>query len=314
MGKKGDGRMETFFRDTKINCRNLYTWNNLARHETVSVRKVSSFYRITYVWQGYCRLYLLDPVTGETDEPLILQKGDFCYMPPGVWYYTETPEGMENTNIYFYCTTPTTPPEAIPEPEREVLQRGSTETPQLCPVYRFTDIPMLSGIFSLSDTFGGAGRVRQMLEEWTSRYRYADEMLDHMTAELLLQLVRHRDFQSRPSSREAADLAIRWISEHFCEKIDCRIVAKELGYHPNYLNTVIKDTTGMSLHSYIIDTKIRHAMYLVSNTDMRIAEIAAHLSFNDASHFTNVYTAHVGISPTGQRKQAHKGFIQKQKP
>ena len=70
----------------------------------------------------------------------------------------------------------------------------------------------------------------------------------------------------------------------------------------------------MSLHSYIIDTKIRHAMYLVSNTDMRIAEIAAHLSFNDASHFTNVYTAHVGISPTGQRKQAHKGFIQKQKP
>ena len=59
--------METFFRDTKINCRNLYTWNNLARHETVSVRKVSSFYRITYVWQGYCRLYLLDPVTGETN-------------------------------------------------------------------------------------------------------------------------------------------------------------------------------------------------------------------------------------------------------
>ena len=302
--------METLFRDTRITCRNLYTWNNMTRYETRSARKISSFYRITYIWDGFCKLYRLDPMTGGANKPIILQKGDFCYMPPGIWYYTETPEGMENTNIYFYYTTSATPPEAIPEPEREALQQGIAEAPPLCPVFQFADLPVLSDMFRLNDTFGGAGIMRQILQEWTARYRYADEMLDHMTAELLLHLVRHRDFQSRPSSREAADRAIDYIGEHFREKIDCRTVARVLGYHPNYLNTVIRNTTGMSLHQYIIDTKIRHAMYLVSNTDMRIVEIAAHLSFNDASHFTNVYTAKVGISPTGQRKREENGALQ----
>ncbi|MBR4961315.1 MAG: helix-turn-helix transcriptional regulator [Clostridia bacterium] len=301
--------MEVLFRDTKINCRNLFTWQNLTRYETVSSRKVSSFYRITYIWQGYCRLYLLDPVTGEAADPILLQKGDFCYIPPGTWYYTETPEGLENTNIYFYYTTAATPPEAIPAPEREALQRDSAEMPPLCPVFQFTDIPILSGVFHLHDTFGGASGMRQILEEWNARYRYADEMLNCMTAALLLQMVRYRDFQSRPASREAADRAIQYIGEHFREKIDCRLVARELGYHPNYLNTVIRDTTGMTLHEYIIDTKIRHAIYLVTNTRMRISEIAAHLSFNDASHFTNVYTAKVGISPTGQRKRQETNTI-----
>lgn len=304
--------MEALFRDVKVYCRNLYTWNNMTRYETVSARKVSSFYRITYIWNGYCKLYRLNPSTGEAMEPIRLQKGDFCYMPPGIWYYTETPEGMENTNIYFYYATSSTPPEEIPD--REALQQGNGETPPLCPLYQFSDLPILSEPFTLNDTFGGAGQMHQILREWNARYRYADEMLDHITAELLLQMVRNRDFQSRPSSREAADRAISYIGEHFREKIDCRAVARELGYHPNYLNTVIRDTTGMSLHQYIIDTKIRHAIYLVSNTGMRISEIAAHLSFNDASHFTNVYTAKVGISPTGQRKRQQNSALQSNNP
>lgn len=301
--------METVFRETKITCRNVYTWNNRTRFETVSDRKISSFYRITYIWHGYCRLYCLDH-TGTPQTPIVLQKGDFCYIPPGVWYYTETPEGMENTNIYFYYTTPSTPAEAIPPPDKASLYWGTGELPQLCPVFQFTDIPLLSGIFSVNDTFGGGSMVQQMRSEWDARYLYAGEMLDHMTAQLLLHLVRHKEFQSRPSSREAAALAIGYIAEHFREKIDCRSVAKALGYHPNYLHTVIRDATGLGLHQYIMDTKIRYAAYLVSHTDMPVSEIAASLSFSDASHFTNVYTAKMGISPAKQRKQEAASALQ----
>ena len=127
-------------------------------------------------------------------------------------------------------------------------------------------------------------------------------------------MARQKEFQIRPSSREAADGAIGYIAEHFREKIDCRTVAKALGYHPNYLHTVIRDATGMGLHQYIMDTKIRHAVYLVSHTDMRISEIAASLSFSDASHFNNVYTAKTGISPAKQRKQEAASALQSSDP
>ena len=306
-------RMEALFRDVKIHCRNVYTWNNRTRYETVSDRKISSFYRITYIWHGYCRLYCLD-LSGSPQRQFLLQKGDFFYIPPGVWYYTETPEGMENTNIYFYYTTASTPPESIPSPERESLYHGTAEIPPLCPVFQFTDMPLLSDVFSCSDTFSGSSIVRQMRHEWDTRYRYSAEMLDLLSAQLLLYMVRHKEFQTRPSSREAADLAIGYIAEHFQEKIDCRSVAKALGYHPNYLHTVIRDATGMGLHQYILDTKIRHAVYLVTHTDMRISEIAASLSFNDASHFTNVYTARTGISPAKQRKQQSVSSLQNSEP
>jgi len=305
--------MEALFRDVKIHCHNVYTWDNRTRQETISDRKISSFYRIMYIRHGYCHLNCLD-TAGTLQRQILLQKGDFCYIPPGIWYYTETPEGMENTNIYFYYTTAATPPEAIPAPDREPLYRGAGETPPLCPLFQFSDMPVLSEMFHCSDTFSGGNMVRQMCHEWDTRYRYSAEMLDLLSAQLLLHMVRHKDFQTRPSSREAADLAIGYIAEHFREKIDCRSVARALGYHPNYLHTVIRDATGMGLHQYIMDTKIRHAMYLVTHTDMHISEIAASLSFNDASHFTNVYTAQTGISPAKQRKQQTVTSLQNSEP
>lgn len=294
--------MEVLFRDTKITFREAFTWKHPTSQEVVSCRKISSFYRITYIWNGCCLLHCLN-ADGGVDRSFELQKGDFCYIPPGLWYYTESTKGMENTNLYFYYTTASTPPEAIPSPDRLALQQGTQELPPLCPVFQFKDTPVLSDIFSLHDTFSGADLVWQMRKEWDTRYLYSSELLDNMMAGLLLRILRENTFQSRPRSRIAADRTITYVAEHYQEKLDCRTIAKALGYHPNYLNTVIRNATGMGLYDYIIDTKIRHAVDLVTHTDLQISEIAAMLSFSDISHFSHVYKARVGISPTKQRKK-----------
>ena len=122
-------------------------------------------------------------------------------------------------------------------------------------------------------------------------------MLNCMTAALLLQLVRYRDFQSRPASREAADRAIQYIGEHFREKIDCRLVARELGYHPNYLNTVIRDTTGMTLHEYIIRTRLKLALDLLLHTRLSGKEIADRCGWHDYSNFYRIFKERFAHSP-----------------
>jgi len=292
--------MKYLFGETGVSCHNVFTWDNISKYELISENKVSGFYHIIYIWDGSCRLHTLHDVNSAKKQTFTLHRGDICYIPPGVWYCTETPDGMYNTNIYFYYNcgcTPSFDPSSLP-----TLQLGGNSTPAICPSVEFSDMPILSDVFTVSDTFGGGNIVRQMKNEWEARYRYSSELLDRLTAVLLVETVRQKEFTQRPSSREAADCAISYIGEHYAEKIDCRTVAHALGYHPNYLNAVIKDATGMSLHRYITDTKIRRAVHLVNYTDMQINEIALALSFNDASHFTNVYTAMVGISPTKQRK------------
>jgi len=295
--------MESLFRSTAVVFRKLFIWNNMSRYEKASQHKISSFCHIIYIHEGSCILHTLDKETRKENKIFSLAKGDICYIPSGVWYFTETPEGMYNTNIYFSYLTDGQSPENSRESGFTDLQHGINTAPPLLPVPNFADMPLLGEVFAVSDTFGAAADIRKMEREWKARYRYSSELLDRMTAVLLVETVRRREFSESRSSREAADLTTAYIAEHFKEKIDCQSVAKALGYHPNYLNTVIKDTTGMSLHRYIADTKLRHASYLVNNTDMQITEIAAELSYGDASHFTNVYTAEFGISPSKQRKR-----------
>lgn len=293
--------MTATLRSVKICVHDIMLWNNMSRFETVSRKKVSSFYRVMYVQNGSCRLCTLDN-RGGFEQAFMIPKGSFCYIPPGVWYYTETPDGLENINIMFYYSSDNTTYENQDSGTID-LQIGESRTPPLCTRYSFSDAAMLSDVFSVNDTFCGNVLVQQICEEWNTRYRYSTEMLDSLTAQLVYNLVRQKEFQNSFGSREVADKTITYISEHFREKIDCQSVAKALGYHPNYLHTVIRDTTGVGLHRYIMDTKLRHAVYLIDHTDMKISDIAASLSFNDASHFTNAYTAKMGISPSAQRKR-----------
>lgn len=73
--------------------------------------------------------------------------------------------------------------------------------------------------------------------------------------------------------------------------------ADRLAIHVNYLNKVLKESTGQTT-TYLISSRIaQEAKILLKQTDWNISEIAYSLGFEELAHFSNFFKRQTTISP-----------------
>ena len=59
-----------------------------------------------------------------------------------------------------------------------------------------------------------------------------------------------------------------------------------------------KESTGLSPKSYMQKIKIRIAIEMLENTDLRISEIAEAVGISDSNYFSRIFKKYTGYSPT----------------
>jgi len=86
--------------------------------------------------------------------------------------------------------------------------------------------------------------------------------------------------------------------------------ANLLNITPNYLNIVVKETTGLTANELIQKRIILEAKRLLINNRSDIAQIAFGLGFKDASYFARFFKRSTGLSPTQFRNDIYKMYQQ----
>lgn len=84
-------------------------------------------------------------------------------------------------------------------------------------------------------------------------------------------------------------------------------IAKELGYHPYYLNTMFMKAEGKTIHKYIEDVKIKRSCEALIMSDKPIAAVAEECGFPDSSSFSAFFRKKVGVSPKKYREEFYTG-------
>ncbi len=105
---------------------------------------------------------------------------------------------------------------------------------------------------------------------------------------------------------EHADIlfkAMRYIKEHYMEKITIDDVALYAGISRSYLSTVFKKERGETITEYINRIRVEKSRELLKNPSLSLAEIADMAGYNDQSYFTKVFTKATGVSPGKYRKK-----------
>lgn len=83
--------------------------------------------------------------------------------------------------------------------------------------------------------------------------------------------------------------------------------AAQLRVHPNYLNAVVKRTTGKSLKQLIQEYIVSQARTLLATTELSIKEIAYRLHFEEPTHFVAVFKKLTSLTPGQFRQTLHEG-------
>ncbi len=97
------------------------------------------------------------------------------------------------------------------------------------------------------------------------------------------------DSSTASKSQLRIDQLIQYLHSHYNEKINNEILGEYFGYHPNHLNRLLVKHTGMSIHQYLIDYRVRTAVELLQASDMRTSEIAEAVGFKDTTHFLKYF-------------------------
>jgi len=145
--------------------------------------------------------------------------------------------------------------------------------------------------------------------------RYMDDMIDlsrrsgrwsrwraiNMLEGLLLELCEYdakRQQQDSPWLQKVLSL-LRLNQSSLC---DYAAIAREMGLSEGSLRRKFKATTGMSLHSYVLQQRMVQARNLLAETDLPIKTIAARLGYSNVYFFSRQFKQLTGAAPGAFRQ------------
>lgn len=109
-------------------------------------------------------------------------------------------------------------------------------------------------------------------------------------------------------SKTVAQIAL-FIAQNYMHPIKTIDIAKNVGLHTDYANSIFKKAFGVSLHQHVTNERINHAQRMLLTTDNPITDIAWSCGFNTISRFNSAFLKQNGCTPRKYRKSMDKGFF-----
>ena len=81
-------------------------------------------------------------------------------------------------------------------------------------------------------------------------------------------------------------------------------ISEKLGLHPNYLSSLFRHKTGETFSDYLRKVRMEKAVALMTDTNLKIYEIACEVGYGDSAQFYRAFKQAMGVSP-GEYKRHH---------
>jgi AraC family transcriptional regulator len=97
--------------------------------------------------------------------------------------------------------------------------------------------------------------------------------------------------------------AIEFVESNFRSNISLLQLTAASGLSTTRLIHLFRQTTGHTPYAYVVHRRIRHAVYLLKNTDMPISHIAVDVGFSDQQHMTHQFRRHMRRTPLSYKTE-----------
>ncbi len=93
----------------------------------------------------------------------------------------------------------------------------------------------------------------------------------------------------------------RWIDAHYTETLTLELMAGEFSLSAAHLSRSFKKEFGIGPTEYITRRRIERAKELISDSRLRLSDIAENVGYQDAKYFSRVFRKVTGQSPAEYR-------------
>ncbi|MNW31336.1 Melibiose operon regulatory protein [compost metagenome] len=149
--------------------------------------------------------------------------------------------------------------------------------------------------------------MKQLLCEFYDQSLCSSEIMNSYMLLLFYELLRVFEFETNRSGRNNDSKVtiieiLKYIEQHY---LTCtlRSTAEHFNFNPNYLSTLIKKTTGKTFKVLVQSERLSYALFLLSNTDKAIYDIAAATGHSNLSYFYKKFQEQFGMTPQQYRNE-----------
>lgn len=159
------------------------------------------------------------------------------------------------------------------------------------PQFPFNDTVFLKNAYYLIPSLDA------LVTEYKNRFMYSNLRCSAMLTNLLLEILKHLAFNNSDSQQYSLVNEItNYIQEHYAEPLTNESIGKQFGYHPVYINSLMRKIANTSLHQYVIATRLHWAMQMIMETTLSTEEISAAVGFPNPQYLSRLFKARYGIS------------------
>lgn len=95
--------------------------------------------------------------------------------------------------------------------------------------------------------------------------------------------------------------AVQYIENNFYRNINLEEVSQTVDMNTAYFSTMFKKHTGKKYIDYLTDLRMEKARNLITNTNLKIVNIAQMVGYNSTKHFARIYKEKYGVTPGSDR-------------
>jgi AraC-like DNA-binding protein len=224
-----------------------------------------------------------------------LQKNDICFLRPDDIYQTDPIGTMEVINLYFTF-----------ERNDIALFAEDTDIDRVFCIERFnfTDLTLINQPFVIKAFSEGIKTAKEL--QSIPPKQFAEKSRNILLELLVMQIIGYQETinanrQNDMRHRLVAEIT-EFLDENLHEALTCAKLSEKFGYHPNYINSIVKELLGIPLHRLILEQKIKAVTAELIKTDKPISQIAQEFNFYDSSHLNRCYFGATGLKPGDIRK------------
>ena len=233
-----------------------------------------------------------------SDRTIPLSENSLCYYPAGTEYFPcfteDIPFSFITVNFDFsteYCDCTAS---YHPVPISEPLEESKLKPSHLSFVHApFQEAFVLDSASHLRESF-----IR-LEREQNSALPFHSERASAILAYIIYDIC--------GQAQKEENLLVRTLSEYLNENYRTvksnSEVAHALSYHESYLNKIMKEALGTTLHQFILRKKLEEAERMLLYSELSIEEIADEVGFVNTKHFSTLFRHKYGTSPSRYRKK-----------
>lgn len=124
----------------------------------------------------------------------------------------------------------------------------------------------------------------------------------YMVSALYARCAGHGYRLGAETAEQIYERSVRYINEHYAEKISISEVARQFGYSAAYFGYVFKKHKGVPANKYISEKRLERAAELLCGSSLSVSKVAELVGFDDSNYFSTLFKAKYGASPKEYRK------------